>query len=263
MQHTFYKYHGAGNDFIILDNRNASLQLSENIIQRLCHRQLGIGGDGLMLLQESHEADFEMIYYNADGKLGSMCGNGGRCIADFAFRILEMTKEKMHFLASDGIHDAQILSDGSVTLSMQDVTNISFSDGYTILNTGSPHYILPVENLKDYPVFEQGRSIRNEEEFLKEGINVNFVEEINGQLNIRTYERGVEDETLACGTGITAAAISSVGQKTGTFEETIKTKEGNVFIVRFNKNSTHSAQDIYLTGPVQFVFKGEINLNQF
>jgi len=263
MKTTFYKYHGAGNDFIIFDNREKSLHLNEKTINKLCHRQFGIGADGVMLLQNTREADFEMIYYNADGKIGSMCGNGGRCIADFSFHILKRTKKEMQFIAADGLHYAQILENNSISLSMQDVRTISFEKGHTILNTGSPHYILDVKNLKDYPVFEEGRKIRNQPEFQPKGINVNFVENENDCIYLRTYERGVENETLACGTGVTAAAIASVNQLTGIFEKKLKTKEGDLCTVSFEKENATTAKNIILTGPVQFVFKGEIDLGNF
>ena len=263
MKTLFYKYHGAGNDFIILDNRDLLLNLNEETIHKLCHRQLGIGADGLMLVQTSTVADFEMIYYNADGKIGSMCGNGGRCIADFAYHILKVTKENLRFIAADGAHDAQILKDNSVSISMQDVSDIQFKKDCTVLNTGSPHYIKNVDKLAAFPVFEEGKRIRNSAEFNVAGINVNFVEEENGELHIRTYERGVENETLACGTGITAAAISKAKQLTGIFEQNIRSKEGDLFRVQFEKDSPTTAKNIVLTGPVQFVFKGTIDLENF
>lgn len=263
MNTLFYKYHGAGNDFIILDNREQLLKLNEETIRKLCHRQLGIGADGLMLVQAHDDADFEMIYYNADGKIGSMCGNGGRCIADFAYQVLKITKKEMSFIAADGRHNAKILKNNFVSISMQNVNNIRFEKDCTILNTGSPHYIIDVENLASFPVFEEGKRIRNSAEFRAEGINVNFVEEDNVALHIRTYERGVENETLACGTGITAAAIAKARKLTGIFEQIISSKEGNKFTVCFEKDTPTSAKHIILTGPVQCVFKGEIDLENF
>ena len=263
MKMLFYKYHGAGNDFIILDNREQLLSLNEKTIIKLCHRQLGIGADGLMLVQHCEDADFEMIYYNSDGKIGSMCGNGGRCIADFSHRILNITKESMRFIAADGLHHAQILKNSLVSISMQNVIDIQFKQDYTILNTGSPHYIKPISNLEAFPVFEEGKKIRYSAEFIEEGINVNFIEEENEELHIRTYERGVEEETLACGTGITAAAISKAKQLTGIFEQNIRSKEGDLFRVQFEKDSPTTAKNIVLTGPVQFVFKGTIDLENF
>lgn len=263
MNTLFYKYHGAGNDFIILDNREQLLKLNEQTIHKLCHRQFGIGADGLMLVQNHKEADFEMIYYNADGKIGSMCGNGGRCIADFAYKILEITKKEMSFIAADGSHDAKILKDNFVSISMQNVQDIRFEKDCTILNTGSPHYIIHVNNIASFPVFDEGKRIRNSAEFKVEGINVNFVEEKNETLHIRTYERGVENETLACGTGITAAAIAKTKELTGIFEQVIVSKEGDKLTVCFEKDTPFSARNIILIGPVQCVFKGEIDLENF
>ena len=255
MKLKFYKYHGAGNDFIIIDRRTNHFSLTEAEIKNLCNRRLGIGADGLMFLTDDEELDFEMIYYTADGKIGSFCGNGGRCIADFAFRILKITDKKITFKAADGIHYAEIKDQHVVSLSMKDVDSIEHvSENTTILNTGSPHYVQNVNNLIDFPVFDEGKRIRNLDQF-PEGINVNFVENINGILHLRTYERGVENETFACGTGVTAVAIASVKNKNGNFEISLQTKNRDQFNVSFKKEN-NKVSNVILTGPVSFVYEG-------
>jgi diaminopimelate epimerase len=254
----FYKYQGAGNDFVIIDNRQSPIQLSTAQIAFLCDRRFGIGADGLMLLQSLPVADFEMVYYNADGNESTMCGNGGRCIAAFANH-LGMVANEMHFKAIDGMHAATILPDGMVSLHMQDVTSIQFEKEHTILNTGSPHYVKEVPDVATVAVFNEGRAIRNQDEFQPKGINVNFVSTNENGLVIRTYERGVEDETLACGTGVTAAAIASVKQTTGAFNIQVKAMGGNLS-VSFEKKTTDTAENIILTGAATKVFEGNITL---
>lgn len=252
----FYKYQGAGNDFIIIDNRSTQIQLSTTQIAFLCDRRFGIGGDGLMLLQSLPEADFEMVYYNADGNESTMCGNGGRCIAAFANR-LGIVEKEMHFKAVDGMHQAIILENNIVALHMQDVAGIEFKDEIAILDTGSPHYIKRVADVKGVDVFNEGRAIRNQEAFQPKGINVNFVAEDATGLIIRTYERGVEEETLACGTGVTAAAIASVKRNIGTFEIPVTAMGGNLSVT-FEKKTDNTAENIILTGPATLVFEGDI-----
>jgi len=252
----FYKYQGAGNDFVIIDNRDGSIQLTTGQVAFLCDRRFGIGADGLMLLQSLSGADFEMIYYNADGNESTMCGNGGRCIAAFANHLGIVTAE-MNFKAIDGMHQATILPFSVVSLHMQDVHSIQFEEGYTILNTGSPHYVKNVADPAMVDVFKEGRAIRNEAIFQPKGINVNFVSEDESGLKIRTYERGVEDETLACGTGVTAAAIASVKEATGTFNIPVKAMGGNLS-VSFEKKTKDTAGHIILTGPATLVFEGNI-----
>lgn len=252
----FYKYQGAGNDFIIIDNRSNAVQLSVVQIRALCDRHFGIGADGLMLLENTDGADFTMVYYNADGNESTMCGNGGRCIAAFAHS-LGITGKEMQFMAIDGLHHAVINNDRTVSLQMQDVEDIYFGDSYFELNTGSPHYVQYVKGLGQLNVFDEGRRIRNTGKYQPKGINVNFVEEQDGALHIRTYERGVEDETLACGTGVTAAAIVSVGRQTGSFSVPVQAVGGRL-LVAFTKNTADSASVITLRGAADFVFKGEI-----
>lgn len=259
MELTFYKYQGAGNDFVLIDNREGNINLDTKQIAHLCDRHFGIGADGLMYLQLCADADFQMVYFNSDGNESTMCGNGGRCIAAFAHH-LGVAGTTMKFKAIDGMHEAVINKDKTVALHMQDVTNIEFAETYQVLNTGSPHYVVWVEATAEVDVFEEGRNIRNQDRFQPKGINVNFVSRINDDgIAIRTYERGVEDETLACGTGVTAAAIVSAGMQTGKFEIPVKAVGGDLS-VSFEKKDAGTAQHIILTGEAAFVFKGSITV---
>lgn len=252
----FHKYEGAGNDFVILDNRQNRFALSAVQIARLCDRRFGIGADGLMLLQSCADADFRMVYFNADGHESSFCGNGGRCIADYAFHVLKIVDRVMHFIASDGVHRAEILPVGRVALTMQPVNQIWFFDDHYILDTGSPHYVQLVDNVLTLDVFAEGRKIRHQAEFEPKGINVNFLQKGAVENFLRTYERGVEGETFACGTGVTAAAIVLGGRQTGHFEMPVTTKAGHHFSISYDKKSPETAENIILTGPVQLVFEG-------
>ena len=253
----FYKYHGTGNDFILIDNRTAGISLTPEKIASLCNRRLGIGADGLMLLEHADGYDFKMVYYNADGNESSMCGNGGRCITAFAKKLGIIT-DAARFMAIDGAHTATIHTDGSVRLAMKDVKKLQFQEGHAILDTGSPHYVLWVDDVVDTDVFGQGSKIRNSDAYKHTGINVNFVQSITGsKLIVRTYERGVEDETMSCGTGVTAAAIASTQHKTGTFTTEIETPGGHL-VVSFIKDTPSSATNVLLTGPAVFVFEGEV-----
>jgi diaminopimelate epimerase len=255
----FYKYQGAGNDFIVIDNRNVGFDaLSQDLIAKMCDRRFGIGADGLMLLQYTKKFDFEMLYYNADGREGSMCGNGGRCIVAFARDLGIITKEA-DFLAVDGAHRAQIDND-QVNLGMIDVNAVVRNGADFVLNTGSPHYVKVVDDLANYAVFKEGSAIRNNDTYRKEGINVNFVEREADGYFVRTFERGVEDETLACGTGATAAAIAMAIQdgKFGDVEIPIRVVGGQLYI------SFHREGDIFsnvqLKGPAKFVFEGVVEI---
>ncbi|HNW70703.1 MAG TPA: diaminopimelate epimerase [Bacteroidales bacterium] len=255
----FHKYHGAGNDFIIIDNRGLQFAAGEDIIARLCHRRFGIGADGMLLLEKSADYDFSMRYFNSDGREGSMCGNGGRCIAAFAYQHLKLN-EKITFLAVDGIHRAEILKSGNgvtqVRLKMADVSHIQHGDGFYFLDTGSPHYVAFVENADETDVVAEGKKVRYSPAF-PEGTNVDFVELKNEKLYVRTYERGVEDETLSCGTGVTASAIAaSMIIPANTFE--ITTRGGNLK-VSFTKEKEQFT-DVWLEGPAAFVYKGDIEI---
>ncbi len=258
MKIPFYKYHGAGNDFILMDNRDGAIQLTVEQVAALCHRRFGIGADGLMLLQTAVGADFEMVYYNSDGNESTMCGNGGRCIAAFAYH-KGIVREHMSFKAIDGLHEAHILENGTVALHMQAVKQIDFEERYTILDTGSPHLVQWVEDLDQTEVFREGREIRNWPRFQPKGINVNFVQRLDKGIAIRTYERGVEDETLACGTGVTAAAIVAAGKETGHFDIPVQALGGDLSVA-FDKKDAGTAEHIVLTGGATFVFEGTITI---
>jgi len=258
---TFYKYQGAGNDFIIFDNRDLAFERRNNdLVRRLCDRRFGIGGDGLMLLQQVDGYDFEMVYFNADGREGSMCGNGGRCIVAFA-QDLGIVGAETDFLAADGPHHAKVHQTVDwISLKMADVSTIAQDGGAFILDTGSPHYVQCVSGLIDYDVVKEGRLVRYSDKYGTHGINVNFVEaDANGGYYVRTYERGVEDETLACGTGATAVALAMAWQREieGTAEIPIHVRGGNL-LVRFDKTADRFT-NVYLEGPAEFVFKGEIS----
>ena len=255
----FYKYQGTGNDFVILDNRLGNFtQLTSVEVAFLCDRRFGIGADGLMMLQQKEGYDFEMVYYNADGNEGSMCGNGGRCLVAFAkdLGIIEKTAE---FLATDGFHEAKVLENGWVELKMKDVDAVEKYEDHVVLNTGSPHYIRWENDIAKTAVFEEGKRIRYSPRFSKVGINVNFVQVHEDALSVRTYERGVEAETLSCGTGVTAAAIAASSNTNGHQEKKILTPGGELK-VKFDKISDSSFENIWLCGPATFVFSGTIEL---
>lgn len=254
----FYKYQGTGNDFVIMDNRDGHIALSTEQINHICDRRFGIGADGLMLLNTLTGYDFEMKYYNADGKESSMCGNGGRCLTRFAFD-RGIRKNKYHFLASDGEHEAEIDDKNWIRLKMKDVNGISNHSGDAVLDTGSPHYIRTVQDILELDVFTEGRNIRNSKEFITKGINVNFVEQQPKHIVVRTYERGVEDETFSCGTGVTAAALVFAHNEKGFNRVEIKTKGGNL-AVEFDKINDQQFRNIWLCGPAEFVFQGEIKI---
>lgn len=257
----FYKYHGTGNDFILLDNRkNIYSGITAAQVNFLCHRRFGIGADGLMMLSEKTGFDFEMTYFNSDGKTGSMCGNGGRCIVKFA-SMLGIKKTHYKFYAADGEHEAEIDLNGDVRLKMKDVDNVEFSYTYYVLNTGSPHYVKSVPHVNQLDIVAAGREIRNSKEFASEGINVDFVETINDDtIYVRTYERGVEDETYSCGTGVTAAALISAHNDNGFNRVEVKTRGGKLS-VEFEKISDKKFENIWLCGAAEMVFKGEIKVN--
>jgi len=259
-QHThFYKYQGAGNDFVLIDNRSLQFQYKDNnIVQQLCDRRFGIGSDGLMLLQDHSDYDFEMLYFNADGQLGSMCGNGGRCIVAFA-KHLGIIDTETDFLAVDGPHYAKISVAGNwVDLQMIDVKEIAKDGTAYVLNTGSPHYVDQVKDLEKLDVFTEGKAIRNNAVYREKGINVNFVEDKGDHLFVRTFERGVEDETYACGTGVTAVALAMAKDQglSGSLKKNIKVLGGNLRI-EFDYDG-QDFKNIFLCGPAELVFEGEV-----
>lgn len=251
----FYKYQGTGNDFIMIDDREESFPVSREFIAKLCDRRFGIGADGLILLQQS-EKMFEMVYFNSDGGESSMCGNGGRCFVKF-LSDLKLIKNKVTFNAVDGLHYAEII-DPLVKLQMSDVEKVNLFDTHTFLNTGSPHHVI-FEDLNELDVKKRGAEIRYSPIY-PEGTNVNFVQQLSpNRIAVRTYERGVEDETWSCGTGVTASALTlSVLGKTQENEIKVKTPGGNL-TVSFVRNGD-SFQKIFLTGPAEFVFKGKVEI---
>jgi diaminopimelate epimerase len=255
----FYKYQGTGNDFVIIDNRNGKYRLSASQVKHCCDRRFGIGADGLMLLNMHPELDFEMKYYNADGGESSMCGNGGRCLVKFAHE-MGIHKSSYRFMAVDGLHEAEIGTNGIVRLKMQDVNSIEESHGDCILDTGSPHYVKMISDVMEYDVFTEGRKIRYNNRFAKEGINVNFVQQKkDDEIIVRTYERGVEDETFSCGTGVTAAAIVNYHNEMGFNDVEVHTKGGKLS-VEFDKTGAFSFTNIWLCGPAEKVFEGNWEL---
>ncbi len=259
MEISFSKYHGTGNDFILIDNRQKKFSLSEADIAKLCHRKFGIGADGLMLLEEEPDFDFRMVYFNADGREGSMCGNGGRCIVRFAYDI-GIKRTAYHFMAVDGAHDATIEMNGKIRLKMKDVNKIESHTTFDFLDTGSPHVVKLVPELSDYQVFQEGRMLRNSPTYKSTGVNVNFVQRIDDySLFVRTYERGVEDETLSCGTGVTAAALANAHNDRGFNHIEVKTIGGKLY-VEFERTGETSFEDIWLAGPAVHVFTGNIKV---
>lgn len=259
----FFKYEGTGNDFIVVDQREVRLvdRADTDLIARLCHRRFGIGADGLILLQRHQELDFEMVYFNADGREGSMCGNGGRCIVAFASR-LGLVAENCRFQAVDGAHEARVLPDGQIALRMSAVAVPTRHDGCAVLDTGSLHFIQPVQALDEVDVHEAGRAIRYAPAFREHGINVNFVERTGkDRLRVATYERGVEGETWSCGTGVTAAALAlAPGGNVGQLQEVIVETRGGQLKVQFQTTASGGFDDIWLIGPASLVFRGSIAL---
>lgn len=257
----FYKYQGTGNDFILADNRLGTYNaMTREQIHRLCNRRFGIGADGLMLLNDKPGFDFEMKYYNADGREGSMCGNGGRCMVKFAYH-LGIHRTMYRFLASDGMHEAEIDTDGIVSLKMKDVKNIRRFQNDFILDTGSPHYVKMVNHVMEYDVYRKGYEIRHSKEFEDEGINVNFVEQMEDadKITVRTFERGVEDETFSCGTGVTASALICYHNENGFNEVKVKTLGGTI-LVKYDRLDDNRYENIWLCGPADKVFECDINL---
>jgi len=258
MIYKFYKYQGTGNDFIIFDNRdNVIPKLAKETVEQLCDRRFGIGADGLMLLEKMDGYDFKMVYFNSDGNESTMCGNGGRCLVKFAFD-LGVVGQNSYFLAVDGPHLA-IIENGFVKLGMIDVYDIEKSDSATYMNTGSPHYVEIRESIDKLDVKGLGNEIRYSEKFKPGGTNVNFVELLdNNTIYVRTYERGVEDETYSCGTGVTASAIASFYEG---FISPIKVKtKGGDLQVSFETKANAIFENVFLIGPAVKVFEGEVEL---
>ncbi|MBL4651525.1 MAG: diaminopimelate epimerase [Flavobacteriales bacterium] len=253
----FFKYQGTGNDFVIIDNRDMSVNLSQKQVADICNRRFGIGADGLILLQDHKDYHFEMVYFNSDGNESSMCGNGGRCLIAFV-KSLDIFESECTFRAIDGNHEGKIES-GKVHLKMADITAIEKSPNFYFINTGSPHYVTFVDDVHQIDLKARARKVRYSDRFKDEGTNVNFVSKPNAE--IRTYERGVEDETLSCGTGATACAIAMNLENQAKYENscTLQT-EGGELTVSYNRISEQQFSDIWLIGPAEFVFKGEVNV---
>lgn len=262
MNLTFYKYQGTGNDFILIDNRQHEVsgpegdRLSRAQIAKLCDRRFGIGADGLILLNSHPKFDFEMKNYNSDGGECSMCGNGARTLVQFAHD-LGLEKKTYHFLGSDGPHDARFSAD-KVAIRMKDVTEITSTPAGFVLDTGSPHLVVEKRDLMTAEITSEGRRLRNSPMFMPGGVNVNFVESFKEQIFVRTYERGVEDETLSCGTGVIASAIVS-NTALGSQHMRVQTR-GGLLEVEFNRKSENHITDIWLIGPAERVFTGQLNL---
>ncbi|MGY5353271.1 diaminopimelate epimerase [Wenyingzhuangia sp. IMCC45467] len=257
MDITFYKYQGTGNDFVIIDNRDLSFpRENTDLVHFLCDRRFGVGADGLMLLNPSDQYDFTMIYYNADGSESTMCGNGGRCLVAFAHKLGVFEKETT-FDAIDGLHYASY-ENGITNLQMIDVNSVEVYKNHCFLNTGSPHHVQLVEDLGSYDVKNNGEKIRYGAPYFTEGTNVNFVESLNNdKFRVRTYERGVEDETLACGTGVTAVAIAMYEQKQTSNTIIPLQVEGGELEVSFEPTES-GYKNVFLKGPATFVFNGNI-----
>ena len=254
----FHKYQGTGNDFIMLNSYHSEIELTSSEIKKLCNRNFGIGADGLILIKRNPDYDFEMDYYNADGSSATFCGNGARCIVAFA-KTLHIIDEEAIFIAKDGIHEAKINND-IVKLQLKNIENYEqVGDDFSI-NTGTEHYVKFCRNLDKYEIIKEARKIRYSKKFHPKGTNVNFAEFADNKLNIRTYEKGIEDETLSCGTGIVASALCyAIKNKINkTLNEiNIKTKGGDLKVFFTYKNNNFT--DIWLQGKANYVFAGEIN----
>lgn len=253
----FVKYQATGNDFVLIDNLSGKYSFTHEQIQKICDRRFGIGADGLMLIEKHPSLDFNLVYYNSDGSQ-SLCGNGSRAAVKMAAS-LGLLKNKTTFQAYDGPHEAELLANGVVRLKMNDVSSIRKEADYQFLNTGSPHYIRFVNDASQFPVVEEGRKVRYSEDFKPGGTNANFVEPLSSNsIFVRTYERGVEDETFSCGTGVTAAALAanSLGY---TSPVTVKVKGGEL-AVEFKSGQGGMFTDIFLIGPAKKVFEGTLEL---
>ncbi|MFP4469066.1 MAG: diaminopimelate epimerase [Bacteroidales bacterium] len=262
MEITFYKFHGAGNDFILIDNRNKMFPARQEVVSWLCARHTGIGADGLILLENTGNADFSMRYFNADGGESTLCGNGGRCITAFAAQ-LGIIRESTVFSAIDGLHESKILSAEKnlsiASLRMNHVDKVSELEEGFYLNTGSPHLVRFSKDVDAIDLITEGKKIRNLEKFAPHGVNVNFVQFIPDGIYVRTYERGVEAETLSCGTGAVASAIAA-SLKSGGIKSpvSVKARGGNLQVV-FDRDETGFG-NIWLEGPAVCVFSGTVNL---
>ena len=259
MKINFSKYNGAGNDFILIDDRKNFIVDNKSLIRYLCDRHFGVGADGLIILKESNNYDFEILHYTSDGNLGSLCGNGSRCAILFAYRNNIINKHSV-FEAFDGIHKAEIINDELITMQMKLNSKIIENEYGIWVDTGSPHLVVETSNTDELDVKNAGRTIRYNDYYRKEGVNVNFVERVSDEVfKIRTYERGVEDETRACGTGSTASAIcmNYIG-KTRSNKIKMKCLGGDLEVKFLKRSKTYS--EISITGPAKLVFEGTIDI---
>ena len=255
MKINFTKYEGNGNDFIVIDDRKEEFSEDNvSMISKLCDRKFGIGADGLILLRKHKVYDFQMIYFNSDGNESSMCGNGGRCLVSYALQ-LDIDLKTNSFLAIDGVHKFKVV-DNEIYLKMNDVKDIVVKNGYNFLNTGSPHVVQIVENVDEINVYEQGKKIRRQFQEMN-GVNVNFVSFNNDIIKCRTFERGVENETLSCGTGVVAVALYIFKKKKISDNKIIVSTKGGSLSVSF-KNDGNSFQEIWLKGYTNKIFDGLI-----
>jgi len=259
MQLTFYKYQGTGNDFVLVDNRQEIFDKNNTkLVSQLCDRRFGIGADGFILLENSKISDFKMVYYNADGNTSTMCGNGGRCLVAFA-KLLGIIGKNTSFEAIDGLHEASI-EDTVVSLKMIDVDAIDQFEDHLFLDSGSPHHVTFVKNVGDVNVKITGRKLRFGAPYFEEGSNINFVEQTNkNTFKVRTYERGVEDETLSCGTGVTAVAIASHKARKTTSDIILLDTPGGQLEVSFETHNNRY-KNVFLKGAATLVFKGSIDI---
>lgn len=255
----FYKYQGTGNDFVMIDNRAYGLMKERSMIEKICHRRFGIGADGLIYLQQKDGYDFEMVYFNSDGNESSMCGNGGRCLIQFAHD-LGLISSHCNFMAIDGEHTGEILSDGRVSLKMKDVDTIENYNNDFVLNTGSPHYVQFANAVAQLKVVDEAQKIRYSDRFAAEGINVNFAEKkSSNELLVRTYERGVEDETYSCGTGVVASSLAFAAKSGVSMNEVKVETPGGSLQVKFEA-SGRGYKNVYLIGPALRVFEGSVEV---
>ena len=253
----FFKYQGTGNDFVIIDARKLKYDFSNADVAKLCNRKFGIGSDGLILIKDHKDVDFEMQFYNPDGTM-SFCGNGSRCAVLFCFHN-GLCRKKSTFLTNDGFHTAEIMDTENVRINILSPIKVNqFENGDFQTNTGSPHYVRFVKDLVNIDFLEECKSIRYNDNYKKEGINVNMVVDKESEIEMRTYERGVENETLSCGSGVTAAALSFAFLKKKESSINVRTKGGALKVDFILKNGHF--EEVYLTGPAQYVYRGEFDL---
>ena len=259
MQINFYKYQGTGNDFVMIDNRDNSFPKNNTkLIEFLCDRRFGIGGDGLILLENHEKYDFTMVYYNSDGSTSTMCGNGGRCLVAFA-KQLGVIENEAHFEASDGYHYAKF-ENNLIALQMIDVTEVKHFNSHEYVYTGSPHHVQFVDDLVHFDVKNEGARLRYSDLYDASGCNINFVEQIEADtFSVRTYERGVEDETLSCGTGATAVGIAMYATNKTTSNQININVLGGKLTISFEAEN-NSYKNVFLTGPAEMVFGGSLEV---